>query len=618
MEHNRQIRLPQFSDLLRHLLLAWLVAVLAEYLLLAPAQRSLEGLESLQAMSLGRILLITGLAATALTLLDLKFRFRLLQRIAMAGCFLTLTVLTLKASFNLVYALFCAAVAAVFIIYAIRGWNAKKPVTAPAKGRARLWLWLTVGAAAAFFLFISVLTVCRVLTFQAPNFDFGIFSQMFHSMKTTGLPMTTVERDGLLSHFHVHVSPIYYLMLPFYCIWPRPETLQVLQAAVMASAAIPLWKIGKLHGLKGPTRFLLCLMLFLAPAFGGGACYDIHENCFLTPLLLWLFYGLDRKNLPVALIAALLTLMVKEDAAVYVAVVGLFALVQGALTKQPGQMCMGSGLLAGAIVWFLLVTSYLSNVGDGVMTYRYSNLIYDGSGSLFTVIKAVLINPMKVLFECATEQKLKFALQMLLPMAFLPFFTRRYERFVLLIPFVLINLISDYQYQHNMSFQYQFGSIAFLIYLSAINLAELRLEVRRLAAATAGVLMGMTLFCATLVPQQRTYVQTWQNFGHIYQQMRQTLDQIPEDASVACGTFLVPHLSQRDILYDVRYCSTEHLLSVEYVALDLRYESDLRNYASSDKTGLEGIQALLAQNHFVPFAELDGRILIYQKLTPTA
>ena len=74
-----------------------------------------------------------------------------------------------------------------------------------------------------------------------PTFDFGIFSQMFHQMRTTGLPVTTVERDGPLSHFAVHVSPIYYLLLPFYCIYPKPVTLQVLQAAVLASAVIPLW-----------------------------------------------------------------------------------------------------------------------------------------------------------------------------------------------------------------------------------------------------------------------------------------------------------------------------------------------------------------------------------------
>ena len=119
----------------------------------------------------------------------------------------------------------------------------------------------------------------------------------------------TVERDGLLSHFDVHVSPIYYLMLPFYMIAPGPYTLQVLQAAVMASAVIPLWLIGKRHGLSGLQRTLLCGVLLLYPAFSGAAGYDIHENCFLTPCILWLFYGIDRKSILITGIGGLLTLM---------------------------------------------------------------------------------------------------------------------------------------------------------------------------------------------------------------------------------------------------------------------------------------------------------------------
>ena len=50
----------------------------------------------------------------------------------------------------------------------------------------------------------------------------------------TGLPVTTCERDRVLSHFAVHVSPIYYLFLPFYALFPSPVTLEVLQALLLA------------------------------------------------------------------------------------------------------------------------------------------------------------------------------------------------------------------------------------------------------------------------------------------------------------------------------------------------------------------------------------------------
>lgn len=54
-------------------------------------------------------------------------------------------------------------------------------------------------------------------------------------------------------------------------------------------------------------------------------------------------------------------------------------------------------MLVGAVGYFLGVTAWLAADGDGVMSYRYSNFLYDGSDSLFTVIKAVLLSPVRTL-----------------------------------------------------------------------------------------------------------------------------------------------------------------------------------------------------------------------------
>ena len=148
-------------------------------------------------------------------------------------------ITSLRASFAPRYLLACLMVLGVLGVYAWRGWCGTEKAVRRAGDRGRGGRIWTAVFATAFFIFVSFWTVYRVLTYRAPTFDFGIFSQMFHQMRTTGLPVTTVERDGPLSHFAVHVSPIYYLLLPFYCIYPKPVTLQVLQAAVLASAVIP-------------------------------------------------------------------------------------------------------------------------------------------------------------------------------------------------------------------------------------------------------------------------------------------------------------------------------------------------------------------------------------------
>jgi uncharacterized membrane protein len=437
-------------------------------------------------------------------------------------------------------------------------------------------------------------------------------------MKTTGQPLTTLERDGLLSHFAVHVSPIYYLMLPFYWLFPKPETLQVLQAAVLSSSVIPLWLIGKNKGLSGAQRTLLCALLLLLPAFAGGTSYDIHENCFLTPLILWLFYGIEKKNIPVTAVAAVLTLMVKEDAPVYVAVIGLYLLVKAAVhfqKKNVRELILGGGLLVLSLAWFFAATGYLAKSGDGVMTYRYSNFMFDGKDSLFTVIKAVLMNPMKALFECVDKEKLQFIGFTLLPLLGLPLITRRYERYILLIPYILVNLMSDYQYQHDIFFQYTFGSNAFLIFLTAVNLADLKIEKVRFAALALAVLVCGSCFVRTVIPKATPYLENKKTYEAYYESIREVLDTIPDDASVAAPTFYTTYLSQRDILYDIRYCTKAHLLETEYVVLKVSSTGDYTKYNTGGKTnGYENLVALLEKEGYVLHSNYGNVLEVYRKV----
>jgi hypothetical protein len=127
---------------------------------------------------------------------------------------------------------------------------------------------------------IAYITSMRYLTYSAPNYDFGIFCQMFHYMKETGLPMVTCERDALLSHFAVHISPIYYLLLPFYYIFPSPITLQIGQAVVLASGVIPVLLLARKFKLSPKASCAVVLIYALFPAISTGCFYDTHVNCF--------------------------------------------------------------------------------------------------------------------------------------------------------------------------------------------------------------------------------------------------------------------------------------------------------------------------------------------------
>ena len=605
------------SGVVRQIILSWLFAVMLEYLRLPGALRDLARLDGLAQMSLIRVIVV---ACGGILLLSVISRFvnpAKVERWAMVGVFGILAIAALRASFTWAFLAVCILVLIFLVVFGFCGWDRQpEPVSRP-KQAHRIWLWIVVGLSIAFFLFVSCWTVGRVYSFSTPTFDFGIFCQMFYNMKESGLPMTTVERDGLLSHFAVHVSPIYYALLPFYWLAPTPATLQVLQAAVITSAVIPLWKIGKYHNLTGPQRTLICAMFLLYPAYSGGTSYDIHENCFLTPLLLWLFYGIDRKNTAITATAAILTLMVKEDAAVYVAVIALWLIVKTVLHFKKldiSNLITGIIMLAISLGWFFLVTGYLAKSGDGVMTYRYSNFMYDGSSSLLTVIKSVILNPMKAVYECVDIEKLWFLAMTLLPFLGLPLLTRRYERYILLIPYILVNLMSDYQYQHDIFFQYTFGSTAFLVYLAVVNLADIRINWQRVTVLAAAFIVSMACFYKVVVPKAIHYpVQAVRYYG-FYQNIRDALSEIPDGASVTATTFYTTYLSQREILYDVRYCSLEHMLETQYVVLKISADSDFKKYAVNEEgNGFENLVNLLEENGYEPYMSIEDILVIYRK-----
>ncbi|MBP3412819.1 MAG: DUF2079 domain-containing protein [Oscillospiraceae bacterium] len=603
------------AHLIRKGLLSWLFAALVEYALLPSELRSFGDLRGLEQVSFGRVVGLWFFCFALLLGFSRSRRAAVYERWGFPVLLLLLGSLSLIGSFSLSFLILCVLLVLLAVGFALRGWEGDlRLIPTPRKGR-KACIWATVGLSLLFFLLVSGWTVGRVYSFSAPTYDFGIFSQMFYNMKTSGLPLTTVERDGLLSHFAVHVSPIYYLLLPFYWLFPAPVTLQVLQAAVMTSAVIPLWLLGKQHGLGAGQRMLLCALLLLFPAFAGGAGYDIHENCFLTPLLLWLFYTLDHGSRSGAFLAGLLTLMVKEDAAVYVAVIGLWQILKAALHREtdPKSSLINGFLLLGlSIGWFLGATTYLSRMGDGVMTGRYKNLLYGGSSSLLTVIKAVLLQPMRAFYECVDPEKLPYIAGTLLPLLGLPLWTRRYERWILLIPYLLVNLLSDYPYQHDIFYQYSFGSAAFLLYLTAVNLADLRGAWKAWTALSSAVLLCGICFGILVVPKALRYPTRAIEYSEHYGSIRQTLDLIPKDASVAAGTFYTTYLSQREVLYDIRYCSKEHLLESEFVVLPLQ-ESYKRYATGSSDNGLAQLQELLESSGYQVFAALKDQLMIYRR-----
>ncbi len=480
------------------------------------------------------------------------------------------------------FALAVIAAFSLFVVYFVHKnellWQKWNP------GKRTVWIAALICGLVCGFV-IAAITCCRYLTFSSPNFDFGLFVNMFHNMKETGLPLSTSERDVLLSHFVVHISPIYYLLLPFYFIFPSPLTLQIGQAVVLASGVIPVMLLCRHFKLSGKVTILVTMIYALYPALAGSCFYDIHENCFLTPLLLWLFYFFETEKYPLMYLFAFLTLMVKEDAAIYVILFALYVIFSRKKFLHGGILALSALAYFGIALSILESTSahYAELYADatpnpsiaGPMINRFNNMILNPEDGLVGVVKTALVNPGFLLTQLFTTtkggwEKIIYFIQLFLPLCFLPFCSKKASRWLLIVP-VLMNLLTMYQYQYDVGFQYHFGIVAFLVYVSIINLPDLKTPNRRNLISIAAV-SCCCLYLITVMPKYTTYTERWENGKETYQKMEEILDTIPEDASVCCSSMLLAHMADREEIYELKYHENEG--DVDYVVFDARSAVD--------------------------------------------
>ena len=504
---------------------------------------------------------------------------------------------------------------------------------------------VSVGFVALSAYFIVVLG-SRTAALCSPCYDMGIFAQMYDNMTETGLPYTTCERGEYLSHFAVHFSPILYLLLPFCYIFKATDVLVWAQILLVFSGVFPLLLICRRIKLSNIKSTLICLVYLLYPAMSSGAFYDFHENAFLAPLILWTLYFVHAEKWIPTFIFALGVLMVKEDAAMYIGFISLYVIF------SRKKIWQGIGLFVMTFCYFLFAMFMLLRGGEGIMLGgRYYNIIgYDGS--FIDLLRVALVNPALYAAESFTPAKLLYAFNMLLPLAFLPLMTRKPSRWLLIAPLFVINLITDYEYQFNLQFQYSFGSGALLVYAAAINLADLsdspfvfpasekpcegesvpdetstvtvKDTLKRFAAGASASLVVLafvsSLFLgAARAPSQFFYVERCREEKETFKIAREVLDSIDRDKSVMATSMYLTPLYDVDELYHSSQATAEKISNVtgKFVGYDIIIETDvvvidLRPYMSDASKATYWKSSYLAAGYEV-VAEHEDIILVLEK-----
>ncbi len=435
---------------------------------------------------------------------------------------------------------------------------------------------------AMFALYVAVIFFCTAVkykTFSHATYDFGIFAQMFEQMAKTGLPVTTVERAGSVSHFAVHFSPVLYLLLPGYYLFRSPLYLLLSQAVMTGLGAFPLRRICRTLGFSEKASLCAAAVYFLYPTVSNGTFCDFHENKFLTVLILYALWFILENRRAGAAVFCVLILAVKEDAFIYVLAIALWMLFTGR------DRIFAAILALFSVGYFFGACEMIRLCGGEIMTGRFENLSAGSDGGLLGAVKTCFLDVgylVKEVFSGAdteryremtyTGQKLEFVLWTCIPLLFLPFLHKKKTGLILLIPLLVINLVPAWMYQYNVDFQYTYGTAALLLFSAVLCVSSLSPEKRR--AALLAMLLISTVFTVSLTgPKASRYVERYIRRAGMYEATEEALKAIPDDASVTAYGFLMPHIAYIDELHTCPDYYGDYG-KTEYYAVDTRYESD--------------------------------------------
>lgn len=307
-----------------------------------------------------------------------------------------------------------AGVVALWMKSSYRGYGALERLSERGGGfRAAL-----IVLAVAYTIAYSWLSVHRYHKLMLGSWDLGIFGSLMSNALEGRL---FVDYRGPFDHF----SPAVYLYLPFWAIWRDGRVLLVLQTAVLALAAWPLYLLAKETSKSVLYGALAGILYLLYPLLGGGNLYDFHAVA-LSPLFFFsMLLSMRRGRWKWYWVFMVLLLSVKEGEAVLVFGAGLCLLFTG--RRRTGALTM-----ALAVAWTAGVLLVVMPWITGEPFRHFSR--YDPAAAQAVPAAA------------RAAQAVALLVYTLLPLSFLP--ARRWRGLLFLfLPAVAANFFASSAYQ---------------------------------------------------------------------------------------------------------------------------------------------------------------------------
>jgi uncharacterized membrane protein len=404
---------------------------------------------------------------------------------------------------------------------------------------------------AGYFIFLTLRNHAKFNTF---NWDLGqLDNQFYNALHGRPFRCTPLIREGNWSELRNHAEFTVFALLPFYALHPAASTLLVLQCLLLGGAAIPLYRFAARRLPPGWALLVVgCYVLY--PPLHGSQLFDFHFQPVAAAFLLAAIDAFDARRTRLFWFFWLLAIGCREDVSMGTAIVGLTLVLAGVRVRE------GMAIAIASAVYFVLMRFVIMPaVGPWGFADLYKQLFPAGDSSFVGVLKTLATNPLYTLRTLMTPEKLRYTLQILAPLAFLPL--RRWWLAASLVPGAVLTLLTT-EYGPTLDIGYQYGCdfVPYVFPAAAMALAELRRQPdrgpvkARAAAATFGLATVLATAAWGAFPPRKTF---HSSYGFLTfapptpQEQRRlaALDAamrlVPRDAVLAASDRELSHVSNR-------------------------------------------------------------------------
>ncbi|BFM41222.1 DUF2079 domain-containing protein [Synechocystis sp. LKSZ1] len=468
----------------------------------------------------------------------------------------------------------------------------------PLNTRLPVALWKAVGVSFMILLGASSL---RHLLYHSTAWDLGIFDQAIYLISQGQPPISSFLQGHILGD---HAAFIFYPLALLYWVYPSVYWLLGLQAFALALGAVPCYGLARQAGLSCGLALTLAYVYLLYPLVFNLNLFDFHPDALALPALLGAIWA-ARARRPLVF-TLLLVLICSCKAVLALAVVGLGAWL--GLEKRWPYAGIALGL---GIIWFGLATQiiipYFSQNPESISRHlsRYGYL-----GASFTEIAAnLLFKPWLFLGGLFNGPNLGYCLLLVLPLLW-GLHPHQGLALVALLPFLLMNLLSQDPSQKDLLHQYSLPMLPFLLVI----------VIDSLAAQTAWIrsrrwILVWSLVCFLALAKigyfWERYLTTWDT----WQATQTAIAKITPTGSVLTNANIAPHLTHRPMVQLIIPGAEKlDLTTFDYILLNQRHPGQ--------DSSPEVVQALIAaiqeNGHFQTQFQQDGVMLFTQPTAPLA